>query len=212
MLKTNKKCNVCILIRDGRNKSLLNRIYNSKYYMKTGESLIKIAEDYPDKFQYANLLNHCKKHQFLSEEDFTNRHLGGIVKKAEAQMMKRAIESTHVWDSIIDQGMESLESGGLTVTANHLLKAAKDKQDYQFKKKDQQLAMMEMVYHFASGENKQELSKPYDEAKLDEHNRQFIEGETLPDNNPPKGTPDSPGPGTNQPGGIHYPPAWNAAS
>lgn len=211
MLKTSKACSVCVLIKDNRNDSLLNRIYNSAFYMKTGETLKNLQQDYPDKFSYTSLRNHVKKHQFLSEQDFTDRHLKQIVRKAETQMVRKAIESSKVWDEVIDKGMESLENGELTITANNLLKAAKDKQDFEFKKKDQQLAMMEMVYHFASGENNQEMSKPYDRNLVNERGT-VIEGETVADNDPAAGTADGTGQGTHQSGGVHYPPAWNAAT
>lgn len=216
MLRTKKGCKVCILFKNKNHKDLLNRVYNSSHYMKGGEPLIKIAEDYPHKFSYQSLQNHVKKHQFLNEDDFNERHMKAIVKKAEANIVKQAIQSSKVWDTIIDQGMESLEQGELTVTANHLLKAAKDKQDFEFKKKDQQLAMAEMIYHFASGESNQELSKPYDKETLRKtnygHDRTIIEGEALSDNHPTSGTPDSPETGSGQPGGVYYPPTWNAAT
>lgn len=181
--------------------------------MKTGETLSAIAEAYKGKFSYPSLLNHCKKHQFLNEQDFTNRHLNRIVKKAESDIVKKAIESSKVWDKVIDQGMEALEEGSLQINTGHLLKAAKDKQDFEFKKKDQQLAMMEMVWHFAAGENHQEINNPYNEAKLaNEHNRDIVEGETVPNQHSTAGTPEDAGRGTDQPRGIHYPPAWNAAA
>lgn len=194
--------------------------------MKSGETLTDIQADYPDKFSYDSLRNHVKKHQFLSEKDFTDRHLNRIVKKAEKDLVKRAIESSKVWDRVIDQGMEDLESGELKVTTNHLLKAAKDKQDYEFKKKDHQLAMMEMVYHFASGESNQELSRPYDREVVSstsrtinnkdrgatDERRTIIEGATVTNNHPPEGTADGAGPGAHQPRGIHYPPAWDATT
>lgn len=157
MIKTKKNCRVCQAILGQPKKwegRLARRIYESRYYMPSSSySLKDVSNEYHDKFTYESLLNHCKKHQFLSEDDFNKRHLRIIANQAEKTIVKESIKATQVWDSVIGGAMEKLQNGEMQLTANHLLKAAKDKSDHEFKAADQQLAMMEMVFHFASGED-----------------------------------------------------------
>lgn len=165
-------------------------------------SLQQIHEEYADLFSYKSLIRHVKNHQFLSEDDFNDRHLRQIAKQAEKQILKKQIEAKEVWDEVITQGMEKLQSGELTMKTADLLKAAKDKSDHQMKVKDQQLAMAEMMWHFASGEN--EDSKNYD--------RRIIEGKAVTDFDPtevPTGDIET---RENGPGGIYYPASWDAAA
>ena len=171
MLKTNKICKVCQQVK--KNDKLLKRIYDSRVYIRGGESLTSIWEDYPDKFTLQSLRNHTKKHQFLDGEDFSKRHLQQIAKKAEQNIVKKQFESKEVWDKVIEEGMIRLETGELQMKTADLLKAAKDKSDFELKKKDQELAMAEMIYHFASGESTE--SKAYD-------SRRIIEGQTTENN------------------------------
>lgn len=167
MLKTKDNCGVCKAIKD--NPKLVDEIFNTTYYLKTaGKSLRKVHEANQDKFSYKSLRNHVEKHQAMSEATFTKQHLNRIAKESEKQIIKRAIESKEVFDEVIGQGMQALAEGRLDVSTTHLLKAAELKKNFQLKEQDQQLAMMEMVYHFASGENKE--SGAYD--------RRIIEGET----------------------------------
>lgn len=199
MLKLNKLCKVCDEVK--ANTKLLNRIYNSKYYLKSSkESLLQLQEEYADVFSYRSLLNHVKKHQFMSEGDYKDRHLRKIASDAEKKILKRQIESKEVWDEVINQGMEKLQSGELTMRTSDLLKAAKDKSDHEMKVKDQQLAMAEMMWFFASGENNE--SRSYD--------RRIIEGKTVTDFDPSEiatGDTDS---RTDGPSNIHNTTSWDA--
>ena len=188
------------------NKKLLKDIYNTSYYMKgSSVSLRTLWADYSQangsQFTYESLLNHVKKHQFMSEKDFNDRSLRKIAKDAERAILKQAIESKTVWDEVINQGMDKLASGELNMKASDLLKAAKDKSDYELKVKDQEMAMMEMIYHFASGENNE--SRSYD--------RRIIEGEAVTDFDPTEGITGDSGAGEEGPSGVYYPPAWDAA-
>lgn len=182
MINYQKTCDVCKAIK--QNKRLMNEIYNSKFYMKTtGVSLAKVHDRYKHLFSYASLKNHTKKHQFIDESDFTQRHLNLIAKKQETQMLKRTLESKEIWDEVMNIGMEKLQSGEMTIEAKDLLKAAKDKTDYQFKQKDQEMAMIEMIAHFASGENDKLESSKYD--------RRIIEGATVTNFDPTEESPES---------------------
>lgn len=153
-------------------------------------------------FTYESLLNHVKKHQFMSNKDFNDRSLRKIAKDAERAILKQAIESRTVWDEVINSGMEKLASGELNMKAGDLLKAAKDKSDYELKVKDQEMAMAEMIFHFASGENNE--SRNYD--------RRIIEGQAVTDYDPTEGIAGDTGEGEDRPGTIYYPPSWDAPS
>lgn len=157
MIKTKKNCKVCQTILGQPKKwegRLAERIYKSRYYMPSSSyNLSDVAREYQDKFGYESILNHCKKHQFLSEDDFNERHLRQTAKQAEKALLKQAIKSTEVWDSVIHKGMEELEAGHMPLSANHLLSAARDKSNFELKHADQQLALMDMVFGFASGED-----------------------------------------------------------
>lgn len=166
MLKLKKNCAVCKEIQ--KNKKLLNRIYNTSYYVKGAEdSLLRIAGDYKGIFSYDSLKNHSKKHQFLNASDYTQKMMRLQAQKAEAQVIAKNLEQLKplaVWDKVIETGMNDLEAGVIEMKTADLLKAAKDKSDYEFKKSDQQLAIMATIAHFASGENT-ENERTVDERK-----------------------------------------------
>lgn len=156
MIKTKVNCSVCQTLLAQPKKwegRLANRIYGSRYYTPSSMySLADVAREYKDKFSYESLLNHCKKHQALTEEDFNERHLRQTARQAEKALLKDAITSQTVWDTVIKKGMNDLADGKIQLNANHLLSAARDKSNWEVKHADQQLAMMDMVYAFASGE------------------------------------------------------------
>lgn len=164
MLKTHKLCSVCAEIKKDRH--LAERIYNTKHYLKNaGISLLELYESQKEKkYSYTSLLNHVKKHQFMDEDSYNEAHLRKIAKNAEKSILKREITSKQVWDDVIKRGAELLENGELEVNTGHLLKAAKDKSDYELKRTDQQLAIAEMVFHFASGESDLGESRKYEKA------------------------------------------------
>lgn len=203
MLKINKLCKVCVAVKES--PKLLDDIFATTAYIKSSKvSLAQLHKDYANKFSYRALMNHVKHHQFLSDEDFKERHLRDIAKKAERQVLKRQIESSQVWDEVITQGMEKLQTGELSMKTADLLKAAKDKSDFELKTKDQELAFAEMMYFFASGENQSNLRKPYD--------RRFVEGETVENNHPSSPITGNSGEGENGPSPVYYPPSWDAAA
>jgi len=156
MIKTKSNCSVCNTIKDQPKSTggrLAQRIYNTRYYKaSSNESLHQLYEDYKDKFSYQSLVNHCKRHQFLSEDDFNERHLRELSKKAEKSLVKQAITAGEVWSEVIERGMEDLKEGKMTLGPTHLLAAARDKSNFEIKYAGQQLALMDMVFGFASGE------------------------------------------------------------
>jgi hypothetical protein len=156
MLKLKPNCKTCQAVKE--NKKLLSRIYNSSYYIPhSKDSLARIHADViksgEANFSYIALLNHCKKHQHLNAGDYTNKMLKIKAKQAELGIISDRFEAVNVQDAVINMGMEKLENGELKIDANHLLKAAKDKQDAQAKVRDQQLQLAEMVAFFTSGED-----------------------------------------------------------
>lgn len=200
MLKTVSKCRVCQAIKT--NTVLLNKIYNSGYYIKGGQTLKSIATEYQDKFSYQAIKIHVKKHQFISKEQFVDKTLKNIAKAAEQKIQLKAIDSMQVYDEVINKGMEALEEGKTMIDAKTLVQAAKAKADYEFKRKDQEIAMLDMVMHFASGENTESLK----------YDRRFVESKAVTDYDPteePTGYIDE---GTDGPRGVHYPPTWDATT
>ena len=203
MLKPHKLCKICTLIKE--NPKIMQDIYNTNAYRKgTGVSLRQLAAGYTDLFNYENLKNHVKKHQFMSAADFKTRELRDIAYQAERQILKKKMDSVSVWDTVVDLGMEKLESGELKMDMKDVLKATKDRSDYQFKKQDNELRLAEMVAFFTSGADNQELSRKYD--------RRIIEGETVTDINPTPTATGSTEEGENGPSPVHYPPTWDAAT
>lgn len=199
MLKPNKLCNVCKAVKESR--TILNDIYESSYYMKHSKtSLMQVHEKYKDKFSYRSLRLHVKNHQFMSEEDFNARHLRQLAKQAEKKILKRRIEASDVFVEVMEEGMQQLKDGNMTIRASDLIAAAKHKKEFELKEKDQQIAMAEMMWHFASGEN--EESRSYD--------RRFVEGKAVTDFDPTEALTGDSEAGADGPSGIHYPDAWDA--
>lgn len=171
MFKPKINCTVCAAVQ--ANKKLLNRIYNSTAFLPHSQDTLKnIAEDCQELFSYESLRNHVKKHQFLNQTDMTRKTLQHLAKKSESKLVKRQIESIDIWDTVITDGLARVEAGEVEVNVNQLLKAAKDKSDFQMKQKDQELNFMNMIWHFASGENT-------DNAKI--YDRRIIDAEALAD-------------------------------
>lgn len=152
MLSLDKRCKVCKAIKT--NKPLLRRIYECSYYVPHSQDTVKdIATDYYPAFEYQSILNHVKKHQFIDSQDYTEKMLAFADKKAELGAVKRAVQAVDAVQSIVNLGMERLENGEITVDTNQLIRASQVKMTHESKQKDQELATIEMVAHFLSGEN-----------------------------------------------------------
>lgn len=165
MLAYKKNCKICKAVK--ANSKLLKRIYDSSYYVPhSKDSLRQIYEDCkkldPDSFSYISLLNHVKKHQHLNAEDYNTKMLKLKAKQAEMSIIADRFEAMQVQDAVINEGMKKLENGEMKLTADHLLRAAKDKQDAQLKTRDQQIQLAEMVAFYTSGEDKYGSEKIYD--------------------------------------------------
>lgn len=153
--KNSPRCSICIRIK--KDPKLKKRIWDCKKFNrhnKTAETLVDIATHY--KFSYRSLEAHCTKHQYMDPERMTDRELERIAKRSTAiaavKEKRDLVEAETVWDEVITAAREGIADGSIKLNANHLLKAAKDKTDYNLKKTGQKMQMMEMIAHFASGE------------------------------------------------------------
>jgi len=212
MIAYKKNCAVCKQIK--LTPKLADEIYKTTAYDRTSKvSLATLQKLYGSKFSYPSLINHSKKHQGISAEDLSERHLNNIVKKAEKEITKKNIEAKDVWSTILDLGHEQIGDGTIKLKASDVTKAAKDKSDYELKVKDQELAMIEMVYHFASGENKAPiLGKVVGKRTDGDPARTIIEAETIPDFDSAEESTGDFGVGEDRPSGVYYPPSWDAST
>lgn len=204
MLKLSKKCNVCKAIK--KDKKIAKDIFNTKYYVSDyTRTLSDVVHQYSDLFSYDSLKNHVKRHQFMEKEDYNSRSIK-IIEDRKKNTVKALEAKNHevkdVWNQVISQGMKDIEEGKVIIKPSDLLKAAKDKSDYDIKVKDQQMAYAEMMWHFASGESNE--SKNYD--------RRIIEGQTADYYDPTEGITGNSGTGQDRPSDIHNKTPGNAAS
>ena len=141
MLKPNKKCAVCKIVRT--NKKLLERIYNSSHFIPhSKDTLMDIWRDYNPEgthaFGYDSIKNHVKMHQFINSADYQEKMLHKVDKEVEAAAVRKAVKAVDAVQSIIDQGTEKLENGELSINTNHLLRASQIKMQHDQKEKDKQ--------------------------------------------------------------------------
>lgn len=133
----------------------MKRIYECSYFVPySKDTMLDIARDYSGAklFTYDNLKNHIKKHQFIDSQDYTDKMLQHEDKKLEKKAVQKAVKAVDAVQSIIDIGNERLVNGEITVDTNQLIRASQVKMAHESKQKDQELATIEMVAHFLSGE------------------------------------------------------------
>ncbi len=148
-------CKVCKKIRAeeaGGSTKLIKRIYNSRQFVKGGESLRAIARDYHKDFAYPSLYKHARQHQAATEEDLTAARLNRIHKESVNAHVDKLIRHQDVRQEIMSRGMEQIESGEIKLNANAVLSAANKEADIESKQKDQAIELMKMVQAFQSGE------------------------------------------------------------
>lgn len=152
MLKYKKNCNICKIVRV--DKKLLQRIYETSFYVPgSKDSLQRVARDHEGHFSYPGLLNHAKKHQFIDSAAYTEKLMEQADEKAQKDAVRRTVRAVDAVQGVLDRGMERLENGDIDVDTNQLLRAGQIKLQAESKEKDQQLAMMDMIAHFVSGES-----------------------------------------------------------
>jgi hypothetical protein len=202
MLKASSKCRVCAAIKES--PDLAKEIFATSYYLPGSSRTLKdLYQTHHEEFSYDSLKNHVKRHQFMAKGEFNKRSITQI-KKTKRQLVNiekvKARDARDVWDKVIDKGMEDIESGAVVIKPEALLKAVKDKSDYEIKVKDQQLAYAEMMWHFASGESNE--SKSYD--------RRIIEGQEADYYDPTQSIAGNSGAGTQGPDNLHNSITWDA--
>lgn len=157
------QCKVCKTIRAeessdktlGRNKhapQLVTRIYRSRQYNRGGESLVKISQDYEDRFTYKGLYKHATTHQAPTEEDLINVRLNKIHDKELVNKVKQLIKHQDVRQEIMERGLEGIRKGEIRLTGHTVLGAANKEADIESKQKDQAIELMKMIQAFQSGE------------------------------------------------------------
>lgn len=149
MLKPDKRCKVCQTIKS--DKKLLERIANSKAYIKGGESLRAISRDYLDVFEYQSLYNHTKTHQGLSDEDLEDRLIQREARKIELAQVREAVQHKEIRDELLNIGMDGVREGEIKLNGNNVVQLLKQKADIEAKERDQELEMAKMIQDFASG-------------------------------------------------------------
>lgn len=166
-LRFEVRCLVCQ--RAAHSTRFHKDVINSRHFFpnnKEALSLLEISKQH--NVNYNSLLRHIKNHVTIDPEELTNMEMERIATRQEKQSKLEEARSlgqvsqefgvvvktspTDVWDEVIDKAREGISDGTIKLTANHLLKAAKDKSDYEIKKKNQDIAIQEMMWHFASGE------------------------------------------------------------
>jgi hypothetical protein len=132
-------------------------VLNSKKFFpsnKGAETIKAIADAY--KINYVSLVRHISNHIAVNVDELAEMEMDRIAKRSEAQVevlqYQEGQKATDVWNDVMEKARVGLEDGSIKLTANHLLKAAKDKSDFEIKKKNQDMAIQEMMWHFASGE------------------------------------------------------------
>lgn len=200
MLKVHPTCKVCQEVQTS--PKLLNQLFESTAYLPNSKTtlLSLYNSGYQGRFSYRALLTHTKKHQFLSQEDFDKKSLQNIVKRSQEAIVRKKLESADVFDEVMSVGMEQLADGQMSIKANDLISAARYKKEFQLKEKDQELAMAEMMWHFASGENKE--SRSYD--------RRVVTGETGTGFDATAEVTNHSGRGTDEPSDIYHTITWDA--
>lgn len=149
MLRPNKQCKVCQTLKTDR--KLMQRIYDSKQFIKGGENLRSIARDYVGQFEYQSLYNHCRNHQALTAEDLDNKRLLAAAKEIEVQQLKKVVRHGEVRDVVLEYGLEAIKSGNVKMTLSGIVAAAKHASDIEEKAKDRQLEVFKTIDDFASG-------------------------------------------------------------
>ena len=154
MIKYKNNCKVCQTIKSHKKgKKLAERIYFSSYFNPSGEETLKdIQAHHPKDFSYESLLNHVKKHQFISEQARDDHIVNKIQEKSEHRLSTEVARHQDVRKLIMDKGYKGIEEGKIKINAANVINAAKHEADWESKQADRQLALMEMVYHYASGE------------------------------------------------------------
>ncbi len=171
VLKLDKRCKWCQAVK--ADKKLLKRIYASAFYVENGESIKNIAATYVGGGIYPALLNHCKRHQGLTDDDLNTREVQRIAKSTSNAMIAQGVKTATARQGIIDNLSDVLTGDDYASLSPEdkiklLLKAIKDTDDVDAKRKDQDIDVFRMMGGIRSGEIKPVIEgtvvadEPYD--------------------------------------------------
>lgn len=149
------QCKVCKKIRAEEaagSSKLIKRIYNSRQYVRGGESLKAIAKDYQKYFEYPSLYKHSRTHQAATEDDLTTARLNRIHKTTVNAQIDKLTRHGDVRQEIMSKGLDQIQTGEIKLTSQTVLAAANKEADIEAKQKDQAIELMKMVQAFQSGE------------------------------------------------------------
>lgn len=164
-IKLSPQCKICQTISEGDTK-LLARLYQSAAYRgRKGEAIADIQEAYPQ-FTVGSIKNHCRVHQGLTSKDIQKELVAQADQEQATLLAREAIDSNQARQTIINKGMQRIESGEAKIEPTHVLQATKQVADIEAKQTDQSLLMKQMFLKFMSGEL--EYVDP-DEESADEH-------------------------------------------
>lgn len=147
-----KLCNMSV-----KNKKVHEMIINSRKFYPGNKDAVPLKEVARNlNVHYNSMIRHVTKHVAVSPDELSEREMDRIIRRNDKastiQEYDAGAKATDVWNEVIEKAKVGLQDGSIKLTANHLLKAAKDKSDYEIKKKSQDMAIQEMMWHFASGE------------------------------------------------------------
>lgn len=169
MLQPHPQCDVCKTIE--KDPKLERDIGKCSFYVKTSRrTMLDIQQEHFGEFSPSSLSNHVRQHQHYTKAQLASKNTRAIAKRTKAAQAVESVKANVVWDLVIKEGTSRLKTGEMEMKTGDLLKAVKDKSDYELKVKDQEMQMAEMVAHFASGEGDINESRKYD--------RRVVEGQT----------------------------------
>lgn len=161
-------CNTCKFIKKEARKKLpkgtylVDRIYKSRAWTKSGQSLKSLQLEYGTA-SYNAFVRHCKNHQAPTQEQMDTAKIDSIMRPTEEIIARNVIKTENVRQEVMDRAMELIQSGEIKPKVSDMLKAAKDQDDVEAKKKDQAIQLMTMIQAFAAGE----LEAPEDNAAIE---------------------------------------------
>lgn len=150
--KPEPRCKVCQKCKT--DEKLFRRIMGSKQFVKDGETLQHIWEDYQQDFLYLSLYRHAKTHQAPTAEDLAVRRLTKFKQDAQVEEFKKVVGTQEARQTVQDRLYEKLLNGDFDekMTVKDLIAVLRDSDNAEAKKKDQEIDILKMMMPHRSGE------------------------------------------------------------
>lgn len=150
--KPERRCNVCKKCMT--DEKLFRRIMESKQFVKGGETLQAIWEDYKDDFLYLSLYRHAKMHQAPTAGDLAVRRATKLKQEAQVRHFEEAVSTGQARQAAINRLFEKLQNGDFDedMSVKDLLTALRDSDNAAAKAKDQEIDILKMMMPHRSGE------------------------------------------------------------